>query len=102
MISLGSLLNEVNVLIKFFLRRECHTINSLKRIVGSLTQPVRRGVFHNLEGLDSAGERNMRSGTEIDQVTISVSSDLATIGDFAFNQLHLERIVGEELESLIL
>jgi hypothetical protein len=65
-ISLGSLLDEGDVLIKLFLGGESDTIDSLQGIIGCLSKPVSRRVLEDLEGLDSASVWHVGASAEID------------------------------------
>jgi len=44
----------------------------------------------------------MRTGAEINQISIAVSGDLASIGDLGSNQLNLEGVIGEESKRFLL
>ena len=95
MITLSCLLNEVDVLIKFLFRWESYSVDSLQTVIGSLSKPVSRGILHDFESLYSASVGHMRSSTQVNQVSVSVSSDLSSVRDLALNQLNLEWVVGE-------
>ena len=71
-------------------------------IIGVLSEPVGSGGLGDLEGLDQFGCGQVRTSTQIDKRTRSVSSDEGSIGDLVGKELDLERIVLEELEGFLL
>lgn len=102
MVSLSQFLLDSDVLIEFSLFWEWNGINSLQVIVVLVAQPVSSWVFSNLETLDFIGWREMRAGTEIDQVAAPVRWSVSVLRNFVLNQLQLKWIVLEHLQCLVL
>lgn len=101
-ISLGSLLQEGDILIHLFLGWEGDTVHSLETVVPSLTQPVSTRVLHHLESFDNLGRWNVRSRTQINQVSTSICRHSSSVWDLAGDQLNLERIQSEKLQGFLL
>lgn len=102
MITLSSLLKELEVSVHQLLIRERNTVDSLERVVGGVTQEVRRGVFQKLESLDAAGVRNMGTTAKIDQRTTSVDGSRGAIRNFRRDKSLLVLVVREHLEKVLL
>ena len=98
-ISFGCFLSKFDVLVHFCLRWERNTVNSLKTIIFSVSKPVSRWVFHNLESFDYLGGWDMWACAQIDKSSASVSSHFASVWDFTSDQGHLEWVATEKSKS---
>ena len=81
---------------------ERNTVDSLQRIIVGITQPVGGRDLSGSKSLDLSSVGNMRTTTQIDQVSASINSGTASIRNLVGQNLHLEWVVGKELQSLIL
>lgn len=77
------LLSELDVLVELLLRGEGYSIDALKTVIGSLTEPVGRRVSHHFETLDEFSGGNMRASAQINQVAALVSSHALSILDLS-------------------
>jgi len=102
MISLFDFFLELNVFVQLLVGGERNTVDSLKIVVGVLTEPVGSGGLGDLEGLDQLGGGQVGTSAQIDKRARSVGSDDSGVGDLVGEELNLERIVLEELEGFLL
>ena len=101
MVTLLSLLSQMDVLVQLLLRGERDSVHALQTIVGGLAEPVGSRVAHYFEALDQLGGRNVRSSAKIDKIATLVDSDALAILDLVADGLHLEWVVSEEVKSLL-
>ena len=79
---------------------EGDSVHTLEGVVLSVTQPVAGAVLHHGEALDERGVGEMRTHTEINQGATAVHAGHGIISHLAGDNLELEGVVLEELESL--
>lgn len=99
-ISFGSFLSKFDVLVHFCFSWERNTVNSLKTIIFSVSEPVCRWVFHNLESFDYLSGWNMWSSAQINKTSASVSSHFASVWDLSSDQWNLEWVATEKSKRL--
>lgn len=95
-ISFGCFLSVMNVFVHFRLSWEGNTVNSLKTIIFSVSEPVSGWVFHDLKSLDYLSAWNMWPCAQIDKTAASVSGHLASIWDLSRDQGNLEGVATEK------
>ena len=81
---------------------ETDPVHALEWVVVGVPEPASSRVTDGGEGLDLSGVRHVGAATKINEVATLVNSGAGTIGDLRLEDLHLERVVGKELESLLL
>jgi len=74
----------------------------LQTVILLLAEPVGARVLHDFEGFDDLGRRNVRPGTQVNQVSASVRGHLSSVRDFAADQRNLERVASEKFQRLLL
>ena len=80
--------------------REGNSVHTLEGVVFSVTQPVTGAILHHGETLDERGVGKMRTHAKINQGTTAVHAGHGIISHLAGDNLELEGVVLEELESL--
>lgn len=93
MVALCSFRKEGLILSQLLLIGEGDTIDSLERIVVSISKEVRCRVLSDHESLNFTGVRNMGADTEIDHRATTVNGSRGAIRDFGVNEVLLVFIV---------
>lgn len=118
-VTLGSLLEELLVLLQSLLVGERDTSNTLDGLVFAITQPVSGGALYvvsklvrlysvgtsyseNGKGLDVAGVGHVGTTAQIDQGTAAVDSALGVVGHALLDKVLLVLAILEHFEELIL
>src|SRR5690606_5372549 len=74
-VSLFSLFHQVEVLLQLLVLRKGDAINACKHFVLFVASPIRAGHAKQLDRLDKAGVRYMRTAAEINKITLPVEGD---------------------------
>lgn len=89
-----------SVLLKLAQLRKSYSIHSLQLVFILLSMPVCRTILRHLESLHLVRRRNVWSCAQVHQISTSIHSCHPPIRNFTVNQLSLEGIVLEKIESL--
>mmetsp|Transcript_2393 Transcript_2393/g.7077 ORF Transcript_2393/g.7077 Transcript_2393/m.7077 type:complete len:787 (+) Transcript_2393:404-2764(+) len=81
---------------------EGHTVHALQVVVLGVAQPVGGGVLVDVERPDHARGRQVRPSAQVHQRPAAVGGGLAAVRDLVGDELHLERVVPEQLQRLLL
>lgn len=101
MVTLLSLLSQMDVLVQLLLRGERDSVHALQTIVGGLAEPVGSRVAHDLKALDELGRWDVRASAQINQIATLVSSHALAVLNLGADRLDLERISLEECQGLL-
>lgn len=99
-VSLCQFFLALNMRIQVLLLWEGNTVDSLEIVIRVLSEPVSGRVLLDLECFHVSSIGQVRSRAEIDKLAALVRSGHAVFGDLICDQLHFERVMLEELESL--
>src|SRR5580765_1268953 len=92
MVAFFGFFNGNQMLVKVFLVEERSAVNALELRVFFIAQPVRAGDVGQLERLNFAGRRNMRSAAEVHEFAVAISGDgFARLGEL-LNEVDLHKV----------
>ncbi len=92
-IALCGFLQEFLVLRHLLAGRERDAVDALKRLVGSISKPVRRRVLLHRKRLDATRVNDVRTTAQIDQGAASVNGRRRAIRNLVLDDVHLVRII---------
>mmetsp|Transcript_14766 Transcript_14766/g.40378 ORF Transcript_14766/g.40378 Transcript_14766/m.40378 type:complete len:603 (-) Transcript_14766:35-1843(-) len=101
-VALLGLLDAEEVLLELLGVGEGHAVHALQRVVASLALPVGGRVLHDGECLDLARVGHVRPAAQVHQVAAAVGRADGAVGHLALEHVHLEVVVLEHLERLVL
>mmetsp|Transcript_30727 Transcript_30727/g.73805 ORF Transcript_30727/g.73805 Transcript_30727/m.73805 type:complete len:294 (+) Transcript_30727:1554-2435(+) len=81
---------------------EGDAVDALQRVVRRLSLPVRGRVLHDGEGLDLGGVGHVGAAAQIDQVAAAVGRAHRPVRNLPLQNVHLEVVVLEHLQGLVL
>jgi hypothetical protein len=75
-VALFGFLEHRQVGVLLLLLRPCRAVDALEHLVLAVAAPVRAGKLHQLEDLELAGVRHMRTATQVDEAAFPVQRDV--------------------------
>lgn len=100
MVTLSCFLYQADMLLHFSFGWESDTVDTLERVVSSLSKPVGSGVLRDLKGLDHLGGRDVRPSAKVNQGSTAVSSGFSAVGNLVSDELLFESIVIKQTQTL--
>mmetsp|Transcript_125980 Transcript_125980/g.268801 ORF Transcript_125980/g.268801 Transcript_125980/m.268801 type:complete len:371 (+) Transcript_125980:1069-2181(+) len=100
-IALGSLLLEFLVVLQQLVAREGDAVEALQGVELLVAQPVGSRVPRDHESLGLARVRQVRPPAKVYEGPTAIAARESPIGHLVGDQLHLERVLLEELESVL-
>mmetsp|Transcript_36100 Transcript_36100/g.83150 ORF Transcript_36100/g.83150 Transcript_36100/m.83150 type:complete len:238 (-) Transcript_36100:651-1364(-) len=99
-ISFGSFLLELLVLLEELVIGESNAVESLQRVQVLIAQPVCCRILCHQKGLGAVRVRQVGPAAQVNQISTAVATRESTIRHLVRDELNLERVLLEELQGL--